>query len=242
MRLTVIGRDGPYPSASGACSCYLAESGGERVALDLGTGSVARLQHFVRLEELSALLLSHWHFDHMSDLFSLQYALGGMVNAGKRGPLRVYSPKMPDELKPLLAAAACEWHEIDDETECTIGELSVSWHAMTHPIPSFAIRISAGDACLVYSGDTTYNERIAKAAAGADLLLCDAPFSNAEHAPSLPHMSATQAAQIAREAGIVQLLLTHIRPESDTSILFEEAAKVFENVAVAEPLRSYVLP
>ena len=41
MKLTVLGCNGPYPAAGGACSGYLLETGDTRVLLDCGAGALA---------------------------------------------------------------------------------------------------------------------------------------------------------------------------------------------------------
>ena len=76
MRLTVLGCNGPYPAPEGACSGYLVEAEGAALQLDLGSGVLARLTGRMPPEELTALLFSHWHGDHCSDLLPLIYRLG----------------------------------------------------------------------------------------------------------------------------------------------------------------------
>ena len=77
MYLTILGNNGPFPAPGGACSSYLLESdsGETKLLIDAGTGSLARLMDIARPETLDAVVLSHLHFDHMSDLLPMQYAL-----------------------------------------------------------------------------------------------------------------------------------------------------------------------
>ena len=79
MRLTVLGCNGPYPAPEGACSGYLVEAEGAALQLDLGSGVLARLTGRMPPEELTALLFSHWHGDHCSDLLPLIYRLGSVA-------------------------------------------------------------------------------------------------------------------------------------------------------------------
>ena len=46
VTVTVLGCDASYPSAGGACSGYLVESGSTSVWLDAGTGTTVPLQPF----------------------------------------------------------------------------------------------------------------------------------------------------------------------------------------------------
>ena len=52
MKLTVLGCNGPYPAAGGACSGYLLETGDTRVLLDCGAGALAALTAVMPPEEL----------------------------------------------------------------------------------------------------------------------------------------------------------------------------------------------
>ena len=55
------GKQRPLPRPGGACSGYLLESdsGETKLLLDAGTGSLARLQEALRVEELTAVVVSH---------------------------------------------------------------------------------------------------------------------------------------------------------------------------------------
>ena len=75
MKLTILGKYGPYPAAGGACSGYLIEQGSTRVLIDCGNGVLSRLQQVCKIKDLSAIVLSHLHSDHMADMLVLRYAL-----------------------------------------------------------------------------------------------------------------------------------------------------------------------
>ena len=70
MKLTILGNNGPYPASNAACSGYLLESdsGKTHVLIDCGTGVLAQLVGRSLLPSLDAVLLSHLHFDHMSEM------------------------------------------------------------------------------------------------------------------------------------------------------------------------------
>ena len=64
MRMTVYGNNATCPEADGACSCFLIEAEGRRILLDMGNGSLAKLQKDVDLDALDLIAISHLHFDH----------------------------------------------------------------------------------------------------------------------------------------------------------------------------------
>ena len=75
MRLTILGNNGPFPAPGGACSGYLVESdsGETRILLDCGTGVLAHLTQLTPDIHLDAVVLSHLHYDHMSDMLPMHY-------------------------------------------------------------------------------------------------------------------------------------------------------------------------
>jgi ribonuclease BN (tRNA processing enzyme) len=75
LRLTVLGSATPYASVDNPCSGYLVSSGGTRVWVDAGSGTLAQLQQHVRLDELDAIWISHLHADHSADLLTAYYAV-----------------------------------------------------------------------------------------------------------------------------------------------------------------------
>ena len=68
MKLTVFGNNATCPEADGACSCYLLQTKGKRILLDMGNGSAAKLQKHLPLTQLDAIIISHLHFDHVGNL------------------------------------------------------------------------------------------------------------------------------------------------------------------------------
>ena len=103
MKLHILGVSGPFPESGGATSGYLVEAGDTLLQLDLGSGILARLTAKMPPESLSALFLSHWHFDHTADLTVLLYRLEAL---GKT--LRVYAPvDESSAIRKIVASASC---------------------------------------------------------------------------------------------------------------------------------------
>jgi ribonuclease Z len=90
---------------------------------------------------------------------------------------------------------------------------------------------------LVYTGDTRPHLAVIQASRSADLLIHEATFGGDEEsrAKETGHSTAAEAARVASEAGVRQLVLTHIssRYHRDASELLAEAKAVFPQTIIA---------
>ncbi len=88
---------------------------------------------------------------------------------------------------------------------------------------------------LVFVGDAGRVDNLVSEAAGADLLCIEATYTQAEAdvAAAFGHLTAQQAAWLAREAGVKQLVLHHISRRYGSKEIFDEATQVFPDTMVA---------
>ncbi|HIH14490.1 MAG TPA: ribonuclease Z [Nanoarchaeota archaeon] len=107
-------------------------------------------------------------------------------------------------------------------------------------------KIKAKDATFVEKGkkfvyllDSAYSKHLENFCKGADLLLCEATFADdmKEFAKEFGHMTAGQAATLAKKANVKKLIITHFSQRyKDTNVLLKEARKIFSNTIAARDL------
>ncbi|MFX4262082.1 MBL fold metallo-hydrolase [Pelotomaculum propionicicum] len=256
MKLTVLGCWAPYPRAAGACSGYLLQDAGLNILLEAGNGSLSRLMNIIDFRSLDAVIVTHLHHDHYSDLFVLRYAIEGARRDGSRGePLKLFLPGEPAVDYNLLAgynkafitkpieSLPREPHDEGFEVySLTIGGLSFRFAPIKHPLPGYSV--AAGEpGGLVFSSDTTRTRAIEYLAQNAGLFLCEASGldSDAEAMRDI-HLTAGQAGELARDAGVKRLLLTHFWPEYDPALLGRQAEQAFKKtVELAREGETYLV-
>lgn len=91
--------------------------------------------------------------------------------------------------------------------------------------------------------DTEINSNAVEIAKNSDLLICESTFmENSENGKDLAeryhHLTAKQAAEIAKKSCSKKLILTHLsqRYENKEKLILQEARKIFKNAEIAEDL------
>ena len=75
MKLTVLGKYGPFAVNKGSTSGYLLENDNNYALLDVGSGVLSKMLNRININDLKFVVLSHLHFDHIADHFILSYAV-----------------------------------------------------------------------------------------------------------------------------------------------------------------------
>jgi ribonuclease Z len=90
-----------------------------------------------------------------------------------------------------------------------------------------------------YVTDTRYFPELVSFVEGADLLLCESTYLSADELKTMErnHLTAEQAAMLAKDSGVKKLVLTHFSQRYTSANPFvKEAKKYFPNVVAAEDL------
>jgi len=207
MKLTVLGKYGPYPAADGAVTGFLVSSETTNVVLDLGNGSLVNYPRHKTWQQLDGVVLSHLHEDHIGDIPVLQYVRQYEPDC----PAVLWLPAEPKDVCARIRAIPTlktELYGADSVLE--IGDLSLRFLPVVHPVPTYAARIECGGKSLVYTADSSYTEALIPFCKGVDLLLCEAGVLDDQTARKHIHMSVTEGCEIARRAGAKKVLFCHL--------------------------------
>jgi ribonuclease BN (tRNA processing enzyme) len=246
VRLTVVGCSGSLPGPDSATSCYLVEAPYEgrtfRLLLDLGSGALGPLQRVTTLESIDAVALSHLHPDHCMDLCGF-YVFRKFRPDGPMGALPVYGPEgtaqrlvRAYDLKSEPSMRTFFKFTTYPSDPFDIGPFRVQAVPVDHPPPAVALRLTAGQASLVYSGDTGPCDALVGLATECDLLLAEAAFVEQSGNPEHLHMTGREAAEAAQRAGASSLMLTHVPPWYDADKVLAEAKPHFTGtIELARP-------
>ncbi|MCR8849634.1 MBL fold metallo-hydrolase [Rossellomorea sp. SC111] len=229
MKLTVIGQWGGYPKAGEASTGYLLEANGFKLLIDCGSGVLSHLQHHIEPTELDAVLLSHYHPDHVADIGVLQHALLIQYFLGKyKGTLPVYAHREDQQgynsltYKDLMAA-----HEYTEDSSLSVGPFTVTFVKSKHPVPCYGMRIEADGKSLFYTADSAYREEFVSFGQDADLLLCECNFYGEMDASNAGHMTSLDAGRLAQKTSARNLILTHLPHFGDLEQLITEAKTIY---------------
>lgn len=248
---TILGSGAALPTGNRRCAAQVLNINGFKLLVDCAEGTQDRIrQCHLRLQSINTIVISHLHGDHFFGMLGL---LSTMQLCGRTEPLTVVAPRgarqvveTTFELTGNHIDYPVEWNEMDftegvqrvfENNRCTIDAFP-----LVHSVPTYGFRITevprgVGEPRVyAYCCDTAYTEAILPHIAGADLLCLECTFADelAELAATRLHLTAGQAGSLARQAGVRQLLLTHISARyKEPELLLTQAMTEFENIVVA---------
>lgn len=226
MQLTILGSGTCIPTIKRASPGYFLETNSMKILIDCGPGTLRQLIAAKKdYKDIDAVILSHLHSDHVSDLFTLIQALSwtpelknknklfnrykNLYFIGSQGFKKWYSSiqkinlvqPRPNTFKIIVKEFKKQQNFKTIKIETLKGKHS--------PFSSF-IKISFKNKNLVYCGDSDYEENIIKLAKNTNLLILECAWPDKYKMPG--HLTPSECGQLATKAKAKKLLLTHFYP------------------------------
>lgn len=244
MKLIPIGIWGGYPKANGATSSFLLEHEGFYCLIDCGSGVLSSLQNYLPLEQLDAVVLTHYHADHIADIGSLQYSrlIQFYLNESPK-LLPIYGhTKDKDEFSKLSYKERTVGIPITENKSIKIGPFTVEFCQTKHSVYCLAVKFSVNDKSIVFTADTEWHEPLIGFSKGTNLLVSEANLYEEHIGVSPGHMGGSEAGKLASLAKADHLLLTHLPLHGDVNRILTAAQAVFTNqTEIAEVGKTYVI-
>ena len=141
----------------------------------------------------------------------------------------VKAPFFPVEFDDLGGTVTTR--ELRGNEQFTIGDITITMARLNHPDPVYGYRLEHAGQSIVYATDTEHfscvDPTLKKLAAGADILIYDAQYTPEEYPAKVGwgHSTWEAGAELARAAGVPQLVLFHHDPgRTDAQLDALEAA------------------
>jgi ribonuclease BN (tRNA processing enzyme) len=245
MILTVVGSGTLVPSARRSTPALCLQSGGFQATVDGGSGTLRRQAELgIDVWRTSVLFFTHIHPDHTLDLLSFLFAMKYAAKSPEGAPIQVVGPPGFERYVDHLRDGVRPWTDGGPRgfqvTELLpghprrFGPIEVLAVPLEHPVVDHGYRFrSPTGGTAACTGDTEWCEGLPELARDADLLIAECSGSR-DH-PSPGHLTAPEVGRLAREAGVKQVVLTHLYPLPDDRVRVTEAAEAYSGpVCLAE--------
>lgn len=255
-QVTVLGSGNAFNTDGRAHACYLVESASisdpsrrTSILLDVGATSLYRLQqHGVDLNQIDAVLLTHFHGDHFA---GLPFVLLQMSLVCKRArPLQIFGPPgvanavqaIVDLCYPgFTFAFDVAYTELDARTSATearstqqgmhgapreFGNLTIVPYPIEHRTESTGYRLIGPDGhSFAFSGDALFDEQLIALVDGVDLALVELTMQE-QWDPPVAHLAISEVRDRGSELKAKRLVFTHITDDLARQVIAEALGEV----------------
>jgi ribonuclease BN (tRNA processing enzyme) len=244
MKLKILGSGTMMPTKERHPSGYLLEHEGNRILLDCGHTTVARLIELgIDLHSIDTLAITHFHTDHFGDVLPFVHSrfVDDLITRQQHKTLSVIGPpttqerfqKMREVMWPEPAESyPITFHEFQPNQQLlAAGPFSVQQFSTNHVswFPSTGYRITVDNQSFAYPGDVGSEQDSAfeESIRNVNVLLIEAGAEKL----AATHLTAEQAIALAQRCGISRLLLTHVHEKRVNKV--QEMLKNHNNVLLA---------
>lgn len=229
MRVVIIGSGASWPDSERSSPSQVIVVGKEPLLFDCGPGTGMNLMKAdITPAAISRMFLTHLHMDHCLEFPSIVFE-GYLV--GRKDKVHLYGPPgtidfcktlfekvYPSAPEIVRRIREDGWnvapYEVTKGLVCQADSYRVLSAPVEHGIPGIAYRIETGEGTVVIGGDTRACKSLIELAKGADLLIheCSFPDDMVELARRTNHSAASEVGEVANQAGVKKVVLTHLFP------------------------------
>jgi len=227
MEVIVLGSGTGWPRLDRSSPSYLVNIDNFLIMLDIGPNSIKQLLKCkYSINDISAIFISHFHPDHITDLIPFLFAIKYSMEFTRKEKIYIITHKNFKTFYQKINEAfnyhltppenLIEFKLIPNESlfyELNINDIKLKTAKVKHNEESIAIRIEHKNKSIVYSGDTAYNLQLVELSRNCDLLLIEC--SNGNFFQTEDHLNIEEVKKIIIEAQPKRVIITHLYPHSE---------------------------
>ena len=247
--VTLLGSGGATPYAGRINPSVLLQTQDHTILCDVGAGVSLRLSEAgVDPAKIDAICFTHFHADHCVEFPLLLLAI---FLEGRETPLAIVGPPGTEKTTSLLVeqlfpyvpelinaiTGTSHLYEIEETEGGEVGfskdRCRVACASVQHGVPALGFSCVTPSGKVAISGDTEPCESLVALATGADLLVQECPFPP-EMGQTPGHTTPFDVGRVAAEAGVEQVVLTHLFAETKghEDAILAEIAKTYDGSCV----------
>lgn len=227
----VLGSGGFAPAKAGEGTQrnpagYAVKLKDEVVLFDLGFGNLRQITRAgLDPDAVGTVFFTHRHPDHVGDLTALLFRWR-YEGKPRKGKLRLFGPRGFKSFVTRLERAYHPWLkprgwtmevvELADKELVKGDGWKVAAREVPHTTEALAYRLEAGDAAVVYTGDTGWDAGLARFAEDATLFAVEATLHDDERQEG--HLRVREALDLGKASKAKTVLLTHLTPRSEKGL------------------------
>jgi len=240
MKLIILGSGTCVPSLKRSSPANFLKIKKNNILIDCGPGTMRQLlKAGLDYKAIDFIFLTHFHFDHISELGSIIQALDwtpyfdrkkDLILAGPVGFKSFYRKTINSKPRPNTYRIKI----MEIKRRSIFSGFNVECTKTIHSKESIAYKFIENSKSLIITGDCDYSENLIKFSKNANLLLTECSYP--DHFKAFGHLVPKECGEIAKRANVKKLVLTHLYLPFSEIMKLKETKRIFKNTILAKDL------